>query len=772
MIKTKLPVIILRNMVLLPLGELKLEIENEEDKEIIYNAVNKHNGYCLLVTPKYITNDNLNTEDLPTIGVIGKITSNIVLPNEHIRINLRGINRANIFEYVQKENILDAIIGPIKIEEISPEDNDASLRVIKKEFTNYVSVMPNISNMLISKINEEESLERITDTIVNILPLNFQTKYQFLITTNPIIRASILIDLLVKEEKVERLEKSIENDLQKELDKSQKEFILREKINVIKKELGEKDSKEEDIDILRKKISKLDAKPNIIDRLNKEINRFETIPYTSPEYTITKNYIDTLLSIPFGVYTNDEESLDKIKEVLDKNHNGLDNIKERILEYISVKKLTNNLTSPIICLVGPPGVGKTSLAYSIAEALNRKFVKISVGGVSDENEIIGHRKTYVGAMPGRIISSIIKAKSMNPLFLIDEIDKMGKGIQGDPASAMLEVLDKEQNKTFSDNYIEEGIDLSQVMFVLTANNIEDIPYALLDRLEIIELSSYTEFEKIDIVKNHLFDILLKEHGLSKDLITISESSIKYLISNYTKEAGVRELRRVLSSILRKIAKEQIKNKKKISITSKEIKKYLGKEKFNYVNNEDHAEGVVNGLGYTPFGGVLLPIEASFYDGTGKIILTGSLGEVMKESASIALGYVKSNLKEFNIDKKILEKNDLHINALEGATKKDGPSAGVTLTTAIISSLLGVKVSHKIAMTGEITLKGKILKIGGLKEKVIGAYNQGIDTIFIPKTNMNDLDEIPSEIKKKVDFVLVDNYKEIYDYIFEKNKSKK
>ena len=341
---------------------------------------------------------------------------------------------------------------------------------------------------------------------------------------------------------------------------------------------------------------------------------------------------------------------------------------------------------------------------------------------------------------------------------------MGKGIQGDPAAAMLEVLDKEQNKTFSDNYIEEGIDLSNVMFVLTANNIEEIPYALQDRLEIIELSSYTEFEKIDIVKNHLFSILLEEHGLTND-ITISDSAIKYLISNYTKEAGVRELRRVLSTILRKIAKEQVNNKKKVNITSKEIKKYLGKEKFTEVNNDEHDPGVVNGLGYTPFGGVLLPIETSFYDGTGKIILTGSLGDVMKESANVALGYVKCNYKEFKINKTLLEKNDLHINALEGATKKDGPSAGVTLTTAIISSLTGIKVSHKIAMTGEITLKGKVLKIGGLKEKVIGAYNQGVNTIFIPKTDENDLEEIPNEIEKKVKFILVDNYKEIYDNIF-------
>ena len=768
MIKTKLPVIILRNMVLLPLGELKLEIENEEDKEIIYNAVNKHNGYCLLVTPKYITNDNLNTEDLPTIGVIGKITSNIVLPNEHIRINLRGINRANIFEYIQRETILDAIIGPIKIEEISPEDNDASLRVIKKEFTNYVSVMPNISNMLISKINEEESLERITDTIVNILPLNFQTKYQFLITTNPIIRASILIDLLVKEEKVERLEKSIENDLQKELDKSQKEFILREKINVIKKELGEKDSKEEDIDILRKKISKLDAKPNIIDRLNKEINRFETIPYTSPEYTITKNYIDTLLSIPFGVYTNDEESLDKIKEVLDKNHNGLDNIKERILEYISVKKLTNNLTSPIICLVGPPGVGKTSLAYSIAEALNRKFVKISVGGVSDENEIIGHRKTYVGAMPGRIISSIIKAKSMNPLFLIDEIDKMGKGIQGDPASAMLEVLDKEQNKTFSDNYIEEEYDLSNVMFIATANYIDRIPEELKDRLEIINLSGYTEYEKLDIAKKHLIPSILEEHGLKKDDLSFTDSIILEVIRNYTKESGVRDLRRQLSTIVRKIVTKIVMEGidiKTIKTKKKDIEEYLGHKKYQFnedINNNE--PGIVNGLAYTSYGGDTLPIEVNFYKGNGQLYLTGSLGEVMKESAHIALSYIKANYETFKIDYDMLSNNDIHIHVPEGAIPKDGPSAGITLTTALISALKNKKVDNLLAMTGEITLRGKVLPIGGLKEKSIGAYRSGIKTIIIPEENKSDLDDIPEEIRNHINYISVKDYKDVYEVI--------
>ena len=769
--KTKLPVIILRNMSLLPHGELKLEVSNEEDKLIVNKAINKHNNYVLLVSPKYISNNEVLINTLPTIAVIGKITNSFELPNNNLRLSIIGINRANVFEYIEKEdNCLDAIIGPVKIISNDKTLEEANIRILKEKFSNYVTVNNSISNVIINKINEENSLEKITDIIINILPLSFEEKYFFINELSSLKRSQYLIDLLIKESNISQIEKNIESELQVELDKSQKEFFLREKIKVIKKELNEKDNKEEEIDLLKEKVDKLNASETIKNKLYKEIDKYSNMPFTAPELTITKNYIDTMLSLPYGVLTKDENNLKVIEKKLDINHNGLKNVKERILEYIAVKKTTNTLKSPIICLVGPPGVGKTSLAISIAKSLKRNFVKISVGGISDESEIIGHRRTYVSAQPGRIISSIIKAKSNNPLFLIDEIDKMCKGINGDPESAMLEVLDPEQNKMFYDNFIEEPYDLSNVMFILTANNVNDIPYPLLDRLEIIELSSYTIFEKVDIVKTHLLNEVLLEHGLLKKNIDIDEEVIRFIVEKYTKEAGVRELRRVLCTIARKIVKNMLIDKtlKKLTIDKDLVIKYLGKEKYSSIDNNNEEVGIVNGLGYTEFGGVLLPIEVSYYNGNGNIFLTGSLGEVMKESANVSLGYVKSNIKKFKIDEKILKENDIHINVFEGGIKKDGPSAGITLTTAIISCLKNKKVSNKIAMTGEMTLKGKILKIGGLREKIISAYNSGVTKIFIPKDNESDMDLIPDEIKNNINIILVNNYSEIYKELFQKS----
>ena len=769
--KTKLPVIILRNMSLLPHGELKLEINLDDDKIIINNAINKHNSYVLLVSPKYITDEDIDINELPKIGIIGKITSNFELPNGDLRLNLIGINRANIFEFIERKdtNTLDAIIGPIKIITNDKTEEEANLRILKEKFASYVTVNNNISNILISKINEEQSLEKVTDIIVNILPLTFEEKIFFVNETSSLKRAKYLIDLLIKESNISKIEKNIESELQTELDNSQKEYILREKLKVIKEELNEKDSKEEEIEELINKVNNLECKDEIKNKLYKEIERYKEMPFSSPELTVTKNYIDTMLSLPFNKLTKDETNLKVIEKTLDLNHYGLTDVKERIVEYIAVKKLTKGLKSPILCLVGPPGVGKTSLAISISKALKRKFIKMSVGGISDESEIIGHRKTYVSAEPGRIISSIIKAGCNNPLFLIDEIDKMCKGINGDPTSAMLEVLDPEQNKMFYDNFIEEAYDLSNVFFILTANYIEDIPYPLLDRLEIIELSSYTIFEKVNIVKDYLFNEVLFEHGLLNKHVLIDEDTIKYIIENYTKEAGVRELKRVFSKILRKIAKNILieKNTKKVILTKDNIRDYLGKEKYLKLDNNIEEIGVVNGMGYTPVGGVLLPIEVSEYKGNGNIILTGSLGEVMKESANISIGYIKSNLKKFKIKEDSFSKNDIHINAMEAGIKKDGPSAGVALTTAIISCLTKTKIPNNIAMTGEITLKGKVLPIGGLKEKIIGAYNSKANKIFIPKDNESDLELIEKEVIDDVEIILVSNYDEIYDEIFKK-----
>ncbi len=768
MLKTKLPVIVLRNMILLPHGELKLEISSEIDKNIIYKSSNEHDGYVLLISPECITEDTLDVKDLPLVGTIGKITSNFELPNNNIRISILGINRAKIYEYIEEGN-LNSIIGPVIVDKYNELEEEAILRKLQKEFSSYISIMPNISNGIINKITEESSLERLTDTIINMLPLRFEKKVKYVYESNCLVRAEMLLKDLNDEKNINIIDKNIDMKLKEQLDNSNKEYILKEKLRVIKEELGEDITKDEEVNELVKKVDNLCANENIKNKLYKEIKRYKSLPTTSPEISIVKNYIDTILSLPFGTYTCDNTNLKNIEKLLNETHFGLYEVKNRIIEYIAVKQLTNSIKGPILCLVGPPGVGKTSLAFSIAKALNRNFVKISVGGVNDEAEIIGHRRTYIGSSPGRIINGLQKAKSMNPVFLIDEIDKMTKDIKGDPASSLLEVLDPEQNKLFYDNYIEEPFDLSSVMFILTANDINSIPYALRDRLEIINLSSYTIFEKIDIVNNHMYEELLKEHGLNKRNIKIDEDAIKCIINNYTKEAGVRELERVLSSIMRKVVKDIVSSnkKKRHIITDKNIKDYLGNKKYSYINNtKDNDSGVVNGLAYTNFGGMILPIEVINYKGEGKVVMTGSLGEVMKESAEIALGYVKSHYKEFKIDEKILNNSNIHINAIEGAIPKNGPSAGVTLTTAIISSLTKRSVSNQIAMTGEMTLRGNVLPIGGLKEKMVGAFNSGVKMVFIPKENENDLDEVPNEIKDEIKIVLVDNYMDIYNNIFE------
>ena len=749
MIKTKLPVIVLRNLVLLPHGEIKLEISNADDKNIIDNSIKYHDNYVILVSAKGLINENIELTELPNVGIIGKITSNFELPNNHIRINIEGINRANIFNYIDNKNSnLEAVIGPISI-----------------EFADYISISPNISNNIIIKLNEETNLDKLTDKIANMIPFNFENKNKYIYEFNSVKRSDMLIKQIAEEKNISYIERKIEEKVKRELDKSQQEFILKEKIKAIKEELGETDNKDEEISDLKNKIENLNAPSNIKEKLLKEVNKYEMMSLVSPELSIVKNYIDTVLSLPFGIYTKDLKNIQKIEEELDKTHYGLKDVKNRILEYIAVKELTNDIKSPIICLVGPPGVGKTSLAYSISQALHRNFVKISVGGVNDEAEIIGHRRTYIGSKPGRIIEGLIKAKSSNPVFLIDEIDKMTKDIKGDPSSCLLEVLDPEQNSTFYDNYIEEAFDLSKVMFIL--NSLLDIPYALRDRLEIINLTSYTTFEKLDIVKNYMFSKLLKEHGLTKNNLIIDDETINFIIKHYTKEAGVRELERVLSSLMRKIAKEIItgSKRKKFVLNEEDVIRLLGNIKYVDIGTTINNPGVVNGLAYTDLGGSILPIEVSHYKGKGNVNMTGSLGNVMKESAQISIGYIKNNYKEFGVDIKKLNDDDIHINALHAGIPKDGPSAGITLVTAILSSFLNKKIDNKIGMTGEITLNGNILGIGGLREKSIAAYNSGIKKIFIPKENESDISEIPKEVLDSLEIVFVSNYSEIFNNLF-------
>ena len=514
-------------------------------------------------------------------------------------------------------------------------------------------------------------------------------------------------------------------------------------------------------------IEALEAPESIKEKLRLEMKRYEQLPPMSPELGVIKTYIEWFLSLPWNVYTKDETDLNEVRKRLDASHAGLVKVKERILEYLAVNQMTNSLNGPIICLVGPPGVGKTTLAISIAKAIHKNFVKISVGGVSDEAEIIGHRRTYVGASPGRIITSMKKAKSCNPLFLIDEIDKLNSNYRGDPASSLLEVLDPEQNKTFVDNYLEEEYDLSHVMFILTANYIENIPEALRDRLEIVELSGYTEYEKVDIAKKYLLKNICKKHGIHRNKIKMSDAMILKIIRGFTKEAGVRELERQLSTIVRKIVTKMITTRTVEDVyvvDNQMIYEFLGREKYLFSKVEKKQVGVVNGLAYTNYGGDTLPIEVTYFKGTGNLVLTGSLGDVMKESARIALSYIKSQADLFGIDEHMLEENDIHIHVPEGAVKKEGPSAGIALTTALVSSFTGQPVSEKLAMTGEITLRGEVLPIGGLKEKAVGAARNGITKIIIPKDNLGDLDEIPMEVRKQIKFYPVKDYGEVFEIV--------
>jgi len=628
-----------------------------------------------------------------------------------------------------------------------------------------------MSNSVLAQITEVNSISKISDIVANYLPIEFERRLEYLNTVNPYKRVIMLFEDIKTEEEILELDKKIEYKLKESLDKSQKDYILKEKIRIIKEELGEVDSKEKDINELKEKINKLKCPSKVTDKLNEELRKYSIINPNSPEIGIVRNYIELMLSLPWEVISKENKDLTLARKRLDSTHYGLDKVKDRIIEFLAVKQLSNNLKTPIICLVGPPGVGKTSLAKSIAKSIDRSFVKISVGGVNDESEIVGHRRTYIGSSPGKIITALKRIKTSNPVFLIDEIDKMTKDIKGDPASSLLEVLDPEQNKYFVDSYIEEEFDLSKVMFILTANYLYQIPEALRDRLEVIQISGYTEYEKLDIAKKHLIKNEIIEHGLKDYNVKISDDAIMTIIRNYTKEAGVRELERLIATILRKIAtgivKDKIK-KKTYSIEEKDLEKYLGKKKYLYNDNEENPiPGIVNGLAYTEFGGVILPIEVTYYKGKGNLVLTGSLGDVMKESAQISLSYIKNHYKNYSIDYKVLENSDIHIHVPEGAVPKDGPSAGITLTTALISSFTNIPINNNIAMTGEITLRGNILPVGGLKEKIIGAHRSGIKVIILPKKNEKDMEDIPEDIKKEMKFIFVNQYSEVIDVINKK-----
>jgi len=772
MIKTNLPVILLKGIILLPNNDIRLEFTNDESKNIIDVSELFHENELLVVSINEPL-ETLKTENLPKIGVIAKISHKIELPNGKTRVIITGQSRAQVHEYLNLNNnfeVIESIISNVQEEKLEEQEENILIRKIYKEIENCVKTVPNMSNSVLSLIINSTDISKMTDIIVPYLPLDGKRQTEYLQETNKKTRAKMILEDIYKQQELYEIDKKIDSDIKKTLDDNQKEFILREKLRIIKEELGEGNYKESEIDELKEKIKKLKAPKHIKERLEKELKKYENLSTMSPETSVTKNYIDWLLDLPWTKETKDNENLEEVKKTLDETHYGLEKVKTRIIEYLAVKQMTKELRGPILCLVGPPGVGKTTLAFTVAKAINRNFVKMSVGGVNDEAEIIGHRKTYIGSSPGKIITSMKKAGSINPVFLVDEIDKMTKDIKGDPASTLLDVFDPEQNKYFTDNYIEEEYDLSKVMFITTANYVEQIPEALRDRLEIVNLSGYTEYEKLDICKNYLIKKIEKEHGI-EDKIKFEDQALLTIIRHYTKEAGVRELERKLSTIIRKIVTQlviQKQNPKEIKITKENLKEYLGNEKYHYIYKDTKAQvGVVNGLAYTTYGGDVLPIEVNYYKGTGELVLTGSLGEVMQESAKIAFSYIKSNSKTFKIDEDKLRELDIHIHVPEGAIPKDGPSAGVTLTTALISALTDKKVSSNIAMTGEITLRGNVLAIGGLKEKSTGAARNNIKKIIIPYDNIADIDEIAEEIKKDIEYIPVKTYEEIFKIIFER-----
>lgn len=770
--KTNLPVIILKNIVLLPTNEIKLEIKDESSKNIIDASEMFHDKKVLIITNKNPLEEVQKVGDLPKLGVVAKIKQKLVLPDGSIRITLKGLSRARIFEYLNLKYVdenLEAILELLVDESDNDNNSKILLNKLKKEVDKYIEEIPYMSNSISNTIKGIDDLSTLTDVIAYNLSLNLERKQEYLYEISSTKRVEMLLEDIYNEFKRYSVEKEIDMKVSQNIDDSQREYILREKMKALQEELGDNSLKNIEVEDLKNRVSKIKANKNVKDTILKEINRYENLSIMSPELDTIRNYIDWLISLPWNIETKDEQDLNKIKQKLDRLIYGNDELKERVLEYIAVKKFSNNKNGSIICLVGPPGVGKTSFASKLASALNKNFVKISLGGVHDEAEIRGHRRSYLGSNPGRIISSMRKAKSNNPVFLIDEVDKITSDTKGDPASALLEVLDKEQNKCFSDNFIEIEYDLSHVLFILTANSLDDIPLALRDRLEIIEMTGYSEFEKVTIANNYLIPNVLEECNLTSNSIEFTIDSIKDIIKYYTKETGVRELQRKIEKIIRRIIVSLEQNKiniDKLKVTSDNLDKYLGKRKYDLINNNNETIGVANALGCTQYGGEILKIETNYYKGAGKLELTGSLGDILIESAKLALSYIKSNYELFDINYDELINNDIHIHIPVNQLKKDGPSAGISIVSSIISAFTNMDILNKIAFSGEITLHGNILPVGGIKEKVIAATRNNIDTIFLPKGNKKDLDLIDEEVKENINFIFVDNYMEIYEVLKE------
>ena len=766
----KMPAVALRGMVILPGMVAHFDVSRAKSIKAVEEAMMDEQK-IFLVAQKDVEQENPDIEDLFKIGIIAEVKQVIKLQNNIVRILVEGKERAELSAFLENPDYLLAEI--IRFDEevddgLPEEAKEAMLRSIQETFGKYVVVNPKMGKELQRQLSEITDLEKLMNQLANSLPVHFEEKQKILDAVSMTERYEVLMALLLKEIEIIAIKNDFQAKVKAHVDKNQKEYLLREQMKVIREELGE-DNTESDADHFMDALGKIKADKEVKEKIKKEIDRFKNISSSSSESAVARGYIETLLELPWNKTSRDNKDLKNAEQILNADHYGLEKVKERMLEFLAVRNLTSKGESPIICLVGPPGTGKTSIARSVAKALDKKYVRISLGGVRDEAEIRGHRRTYVGAMPGRIVNGLRSAGVKNPLMLLDEIDKMSSDYKGDTASALLEVLDAEQNKKFRDHYVEIPIDLSEVLFIATANSVQDIPRPLLDRMELIEVTSYTENEKLHIAKEHLLTKQMERNGIRPEQLAITDKAMAKIISGYTREAGVRNLERKLGEICRKAARPLYEGEKeKIKVTEQNLEKFLGKEKYSFDKKNDTDEvGIVRGLAWTSVGGDTLEIEVNIMPGKGEFQLTGQLGDVMKESAQAGISYIRSVSEEYHIPKKFFQENDIHIHIPEGAVPKDGPSAGITMAIAMLSAITKTPVRADVAMTGEITLRGRVLPIGGLKEKTLAAKNAGIKTICVPKKNEKDIDEISPEIKKGLKIVFVEQMKDVLDVAFVK-----
>ncbi|MEG1310723.1 MAG: endopeptidase La [Romboutsia sp.] len=775
-IEHELPLIPLRGLAIFPYMILNFDVGREVSLKALDEAMLK-DELVFLTSQKKAEVDEPIEEDFYHIGTICKVKQMIKLPGETVRVLVEGISRGSAKEIKLEDGYFKAKVDEIVFDEEHTQEDievEAFVRNVFDAFEEYINIGNRVSPEILISLSDTENVDRFIDTVAANIYLKAEQKQQVLEEFDLKKRLELIYTILLEEIDILKIEKKITLRVKKQMNKVQKEYYLREQLKAIQKELGEEEDINSEADEYRSKLKKLKISKETKEKISKEIEKFAKISPMSPDVSVSRVYLDTVFSLPWNNETKDKLDIIKAKEILDDEHYGLEKVKERILEYLAIRTLSKSLKGPIICLVGPPGVGKTSIAKSIANSLGRKFIRISLGGVRDEAEIRGHRRTYVGALPGRIVNGIKEAKTKNPVFLLDEIDKMSADYKGDPSSAMLEVLDPEQNKDFIDHYLEVPFDLSKILFVTTANSLSTIPRPLLDRMEIIQVSGYIEEEKLNIVKKYLLPKQLKEHGLEPNFVKIDDEVIKEIIGSYTREAGVRNLERTLGKVCRKIAKKYVENPsiEEMIINKIDLEEYLGKDKYRHQMAGAKPEvGTVTGLAWTSVGGETLTVEVNVLKGKGQIVLTGKLGDVMKESARTAISYIRSISDRFDIDPDFYQNRDIHIHIPEGAVPKDGPSAGITMALAVISALTNIPVLNNVAMTGEITLRGKVLAVGGVREKLLAAHRAGITKVLLPKECEADLDEIPENIKEKMEFVLVEHMDQVLEHALLRNGEK-